>query len=39
VEEWKSEWLSVVDREIVLGLVMLTIGFIYRWKKGALEWN
>ena len=25
--------------EMVLFIVLLTIGFIYAWKKGALEWH
>ncbi len=24
---------------VVVFLVILTIGFVYEWKKGALEWN
>ena len=24
---------------MMLFLAVLTIGFIYEWKKGALEWN
>jgi NADH-quinone oxidoreductase subunit A len=24
---------------MVLFLIILTIGFIYEWKKGALEWE
>jgi NADH:ubiquinone oxidoreductase subunit 3 (subunit A) len=35
--------LQLVDRvgfwSMVLFLVVLTIGFIYEWRKGALEWE
>jgi NADH-quinone oxidoreductase subunit A len=24
---------------MVLFLIILTVGFIYEWKKGALEWE
>jgi len=30
-------WFGFV--EMVLFIVLLTIGFIYAWKKGALEWH
>ena len=30
-------WLGFVSMMIFLGI--LTIGFIYEWKKGALEWD
>lgn len=30
-------WVGMVSMGIFLGL--LTIGFIYEWKKGALEWE
>ena len=25
--------------EMVLFIVLLTIGFVYAWRKGALEWQ
>ena len=25
--------------EMVLFIVLLTIGFVYAWKKGALDWQ
>ena len=30
-------WLGFISMSIFLGV--LTIGFIYEWKKGALEWD
>ncbi len=30
-------WFGFI--EMILFLVLLTIGFIYAWKKGALEWH
>ncbi len=30
-------WEGIIDMGIFLGL--LTIGFLYEWKKGALEWE
>ncbi len=30
-------WFGFV--EMILFIVLLTIGFIYAWKKGALEWH
>lgn len=30
-------WLGMIAMGLFLGL--LTIGFIYEWKKGALEWE
>ena len=30
-------WFGMISMGIFLGL--LTIGFIYEWKKGALEWE
>lgn len=30
-------WFGMIDMGIFLGL--LVIGFIYEWKKGALEWE
>ncbi len=30
-------WFGFV--EMILFIVILTIGFIYAWKKGALEWH
>ncbi len=30
-------WLGFVSMSVFLGV--LTIGFIYEWKKGALEWD
>jgi NADH-quinone oxidoreductase subunit A len=25
--------------EMILFVIILTIGFVYAWKKGALEWH
>lgn len=33
----KTGWFGMISMAIFLGL--LTIGFIYEWKKGALEWE
>lgn len=33
----KLHWFGMIAMGIFLGL--LTIGFIYEWKKGALEWE
>lgn len=33
----KLGWFGLISMGIFLGL--LTIGFIYEWKKGALEWE
>lgn len=33
----KLSWFGIIGMGIFLGL--LTIGFIYEWKKGALEWE
>lgn len=33
----KLGWFGMIAMGIFLGL--LTIGFIYEWKKGALEWE
>ena len=33
----KIGWLGFADMGLFLGL--LVIGFIYEWKKGALEWE
>lgn len=33
----KTGWFGLVAMAIFLGL--LVIGFIYEWKKGALEWE
>ena len=30
-------WFGFI--EMILFIVLLTIGFIYAWKKGALEWH
>jgi len=30
-------WVGMISMGIFLGL--LTVGFIYEWKKGALEWE
>ena len=30
---------SAVNNKVMLFLLILTIGFIYEWKKGALEWE
>ena len=30
-------WFGFV--EMILFIILLTIGFIYAWKKGALEWH
>lgn len=39
-------WVTVLDRLPVFGywsmfwfLVLLTVGFVYEWMKGALEWQ
>jgi NADH-quinone oxidoreductase subunit A len=29
----------IFDLEVVIFLSILTIGFIYEWRKGALEWE
>lgn len=33
----ETGWFSLIAMGIFLGL--LTVGFIYEWKKGALEWE
>lgn len=33
----KLGWFGMISMGIFIGL--LTIGFIYEWKKGALEWE
>lgn len=33
----KLGWFGMITMGIFLGL--LTVGFIYEWKKGALEWE
>ena len=33
----QTAWFGMITMGIFLGL--LTIGFIYEWKKGALEWE
>lgn len=30
-------WVGIISMGVFLGL--LTVGFIYEWKKGALEWE
>ena len=33
----ESDWLKYYC--IVFGILILVVGFIYEWKKGALEWE